>query len=329
MFSKFKFKKIAKTISLILVSTFMLTTITFAKPNDIIANESLINYNNKQYDLSNLMDAKQYFEDTGKVNDILKDVTASELQKSINDLLENVDEKQSKDPNYKEYLQILVNEDFFDAFSIDITNSNIEKSESYNIILDNVNPINDISIDATSIEGTSIEGMSIEGMSTQSIFFPLQSYITTNTQTMYNVYNATYNAFSSSDGAVVAAQKAYTAVSGYFANNEREGGAWDYKGVVGWDTIKLVKMDKNSKPNVNTYAIYGEDIGNIHYGYVGRTFYPAWMLRSAAGLIQILSNGVNISQFNSYFDDPNDQLSINMGINYFDTGYFTYVQRPN
>ncbi len=67
--------------------------------------------------------------------------------------------------------------------------------------------------------------------------------------------------------------------------------------------------------------VYGEDIGNINYGYTGRSLpLPAVVLCSAAGLVQILSGTWDIFYYKSYFDDQKDQEAIMKGISWYEQG---------
>ncbi len=56
-----------------------------------------------------------------------------------------------------------------------------------------------------------------------------------------------------------------------------------------------------------------DDIGNIHYGYVGRVLFSESTLLSAGGAVQILTGTSDISYWDSNFDDPRDQTMISIG----------------
>ncbi|HHB1887415.1 hypothetical protein J0818_28455 [Bacillus cereus] len=97
-----------------------------------------------------------------------------------------------------------------------------------------------------------------------------------------------------------------TAVT-YFIEKVRTKGPWDYK----WQYAgKYIYQGRNCT---------GEDLGNMHYGYVGRAggFTPD-LLKTAAGLYQIKSGTYKLEWISSYFDDPNDQAWINYGIQLWD-----------
>ncbi|MED0676190.1 polymorphic toxin type 44 domain-containing protein [Aneurinibacillus thermoaerophilus] len=107
-------------------------------------------------------------------------------------------------------------------------------------------------------------------------------------------------------------QGTYPAGTGLeFASKVKSGGEWDYKRTLGPST----------KYEYNGYAMRGEDLGNVHYGFVGRAagFAPT-ILRSAAGAYQIYSGTSMPNWWSSYFDDPIDQQYINFGINMWDNG---------
>lgn len=94
-----------------------------------------------------------------------------------------------------------------------------------------------------------------------------------------------------------------------FANRVKSGGVWDYKRV--YTGYYLYN---------GTYVV-GEDIGNMHYGYVGRASgFPRYLLSSAAGAYQIYSGTSSPFWYASYFDDPKDQSWINYGMNMWDYG---------
>ncbi len=62
----------------------------------------------------------------------------------------------------------------------------------------------------------------------------------------------------------------------------------------------------------------GENLGNMHYGYVGRfAGFTATQLKTIAGVIQIYSKTSKVKWYKSYFDDPSDQTSIIKRINYY------------
>lgn len=94
-----------------------------------------------------------------------------------------------------------------------------------------------------------------------------------------------------------------------FASKVKGGGPWDYKLQYGWDNWYTY----------NGRYVKGEDMGNFHYGFVGRASgFGATLLRSIAGAVQIYSGTAHLKWYASYFDDPNDQKEIDYGISMFD-----------
>lgn len=108
--------------------------------------------------------------------------------------------------------------------------------------------------------------------------FPLQRYATKNVKKIKETYDDYLKA-----GLLNPRINPMFATQTYFATRVREGGPWDYKREIGWDKVSTVKIDGE------TYYLTGEDIGNIHYGYVGRELFKRKTLLSAAGLVQILT----------------------------------------
>ena len=95
----------------------------------------------------------------------------------------------------------------------------------------------------------------------------------------------------------------------YFTGKVNSRGPWDYKHAYG----------VNDRYVFGGRVMKGEDLGNMHFGYVGRFggFQPKVLL-AAAGAVQIKCKTSNVNWYKSYFDDPNDQKSIKIGINYAD-----------
>ena len=100
----------------------------------------------------------------------------------------------------------------------------------------------------------------------------------------------------------------------YFAIKEYSGGDWDLKSQSRWNLQK----DKIYKYG-NQFLRY-DDIGNIHYGYVGRAVYPSGVLLIMGGMIQIISGTSRWEYRTSNFDDPRDQEMIAYGCMLWDNG---------
>ncbi|EJL30021.1 polymorphic toxin type 44 domain-containing protein [Brevibacillus sp. BC25] len=108
----------------------------------------------------------------------------------------------------------------------------------------------------------------------------------------------------------------WVSTGGYFAAKVRPGGPWDYKREIGWNNLRTSVIDGKK------HYLTGEDIGNIHYGYVGRYHFSKNTLLSAAGMVQVLVGTARLSWFDTYFDDPTDQAAITRGIKWYENGTF-------
>ena len=100
-----------------------------------------------------------------------------------------------------------------------------------------------------------------------------------------------------------------------FVQRVKTGGEWDLKSKAEWQPAEgdtLVFMGKEVTP---------EDIGNIHFGYVGRTLFPTEMLCMGAGAYQIYSGTHHGFGIDTYYDDPKDTANIRWGAQIFDEGY--------
>ncbi|MDT3427527.1 hypothetical protein J2Z22_003090 [Paenibacillus forsythiae] len=71
-----------------------------------------------------------------------------------------------------------------------------------------------------------------------------------------------------------------------FAERVKSRGVWDYKWTYGYSAKYLF----------NGLTTTGEDLGNMHYAYVGRV----------AGAAQIYSGTSSPTWYSSFFDDPTD-----------------------
>lgn len=103
----------------------------------------------------------------------------------------------------------------------------------------------------------------------------------------------------------------------YFANRVRSNAIWDYKKL-----FSSYNSITNLKIGSTYYFLKAEDIGNIHYGYVGSALFSPTVLKVFAGLVNALNNQITWSWVSTYFDDPADQLAIQRGINWKKNGYF-------
>lgn len=231
--------------------------IVLSIPLNIYAYDTtILNYNGRSYDLSNLEDARDYFDDSGSFN---YDVD----QKEISRLVELVTEYQ------------------------------MEREK---------------------------ETVTKYQMSVIDNSYDLESKMKTNADVMKGSYFIAYQAASQQlPTHVQRAAAAYIAVGFTFAKNVKIGGIWDLKKDLGAYNEKTFV----SVGGRYTY-LFNDDIGNIHYGYVGKTYFSKTILLSAAGLVQLYGGESNASWWSSYFDDPRDQIAIKAGIIYYDGNEFPF-----
>jgi RHS repeat-associated protein len=89
----------------------------------------------------------------------------------------------------------------------------------------------------------------------------------------------------------------------WFFKKVRSGGPWD------------LKRKHRGRYKFLGRTLKGEDLGNIHYGYVGAAArISRRLLLAAAGAYQVFSRTTRLRWFRSYFDDPRDQRMIKWGI---------------
>ena len=112
----------------------------------------------------------------------------------------------------------------------------------------------------------------------------------------YNLYSSVYNED--------AYTKAFAATAAYFIEKEKTGGDWDLKN-------GTYPYDMYFKYNGGTYS--GQDLGNIHFGYVGIEIFTPNFLHFGAGLYQVYS-GSRWSYYPYLFDEPRDYKMIDLGI---------------
>ena len=251
-----------------------------------------VTINGKQYDLSKLEDAKEYFQDSGQFSKLCENTSLSIIIKNVKYLRDNSGYYIAKYPGYKRHLQVLKDNEFFETIlgikSKD--NNNITTTFNHNITAKTIS------------------------------VFDLETKLRTNANSMKSCYNSVYNLYLAAEfDPTSAAYYAYVDVGIYFAERVRPDGPWDYKCTLGWNTYYNASIDGQY------YYVPGEFIGNIHYAYVGSTFFSGVILKTAGGLIQILKWTSDISFYDSYFDDPNDQIAIQGGIDYYNDDYFNYV----
>ena len=106
----------------------------------------------------------------------------------------------------------------------------------------------------------------------------------------------------------------YIETAAFFAKHVQGGGEWDLKSQDSWSINRETVYLYNGK------LLRYDDIGNIHYGYVGRVVFSETLLLVAAGAAQIADHSSKWSYYQSYFDDPRDQAAIRFGYHLWDAG---------
>jgi len=90
------------------------------------------------------------------------------------------------------------------------------------------------------------------------------------------------------------------------------GSAWDYKVELNNAKITTIKLG-------NQILSY-DTLANIHYGFVSRASgFSSLELQAGAGTAQILSHTLEKSYYSTYFDAPQDNLMIRIGVWMYDT----------
>lgn len=100
---------------------------------------------------------------------------------------------------------------------------------------------------------------------------------------------------------------------GIFAIASMDGGKYDLKLQDEWE------FDENAKYTYGKYNLRYDDVGNIHYRYVGSVYYSEDFLCFAAGVNQFTKSGTKYGIENN-FDDPRDQIMIRIGCKLFREG---------
>ena len=107
----------------------------------------------------------------------------------------------------------------------------------------------------------------------------------------------------------------------FFYQSVKTGGSWDLKRQKNWKLRKghryLFKENRNRKK----YFYRNDDIGNVHYGFVGSVLFSEFTLCAGAGTYQVYSDIKNKKQTQiyrlSYGDDPHDTKMIKYGVSLY------------
>ena len=98
----------------------------------------------------------------------------------------------------------------------------------------------------------------------------------------------------------------------YFEEMVRPGGEWDFKSQASWD------LDPSTTYIYEGVSLRYDDIGNIHYGYVGRVLFNEQILLQMGGAVQIVTRTSKLSYYKTWFDDPHDSKMISYGYHLWD-----------
>ena len=109
-------------------------------------------------------------------------------------------------------------------------------------------------------------------------------------------------------------ENGYASAVGYFISKVKTGGDWDFKNQKSWN------LNRDFSYTYKNETLRFDDIGNIHYGYVGRELFGVGMLVAGGGAYQIKTDYPNIqwNHFWSLFDDPQDQWMVIFGSTLWD-----------
>ena len=97
-----------------------------------------------------------------------------------------------------------------------------------------------------------------------------------------------------------------------FIDRVRPNGEWDFKSQEEWN------LSPNYLYQYNNHILRYDDIGNIHYGYVGRELFSTNALLWAGGVVQVCTGTSKWEYWQSCFDDPRDQEMIYFGSQLWD-----------
>ena len=106
---------------------------------------------------------------------------------------------------------------------------------------------------------------------------------------------------------------AFFGTIGFFIDKVTDNGEWDIK-------RSTEKYSYKKKMIYNGVVYSGEQIGNIHFGYVGRAVFSRWFLHFGAGINQ-LKKGFEKENLAFFFDEPEDYEMIDYGIRLYEESH--------
>jgi hypothetical protein len=272
-------KKISILLVLVMLFTFSLSA--YAEAGNFSTDISKLTEKYSSYDLSNVNEVAKIFSNDAEFQKLVKEFTQEKINETIAKAVEVSKDKKNRDSeNVSQYLSKLKELRAIDSNYLIITDTTIGDML---LITD----------------------------------FDLTGKCKANANTVLATYTTYYALGLVLYGnPITAAAYAYTGTGIFFTSKVQSGGEWDYKVVLGTNSVYHV-----GPINDRYYYWTGEVIGNFHYGYTGATVFPDIILLSAAGLVQIISGTSDISYWSSYFDDPLDQTYIQSGIDSYDNGW--------
>jgi len=100
----------------------------------------------------------------------------------------------------------------------------------------------------------------------------------------------------------------------YFYEQVDYGGTWDLKSQADW------ALDESMIYVYQDTILRFDDIGNIHYGYIGRELFCEEILLIGGGYAQVKKWGIEatIGNWRTFLDDPRDQWAIRYGCKLWD-----------
>lgn len=106
-----------------------------------------------------------------------------------------------------------------------------------------------------------------------------------------------------------------------FYNKVKSGGDWDLKVQKKWKLKSGYKYLYRENRKTKKYFDKNDDLGNVHYGFVGSALFSKVTLCAGAGAYQIYSDIRNKKQTQifklSFGDDPHDTAMIKYGISLY------------
>ena len=101
----------------------------------------------------------------------------------------------------------------------------------------------------------------------------------------------------------------------YYYEKVKDGGDWDIKQQEEWH------FEQGTTYVYQGQVLRMDDPGNIHFGYVGAVIFPEEFVCFGAGMNNVSKFGFSEGDFDSYYDDPQDQAMMRWGYRLYVSGY--------